>query len=58
MVRDRQLLEEINAVIEEIRPALNADGGDIELINVAEDGTVQVRLMGSCAGCPMSVFTM
>ena len=40
-----------------IRPALQADGGDIELVNV-EEGVVTVRLMGACSGCPMAQMTL
>ncbi len=50
--------EEVQKVINEIRPQLIADGGDIELIDVSEEGTVKVRLKGSCAGCPMSQMTL
>ncbi len=49
--------EKVEKALESIRPALQADGGDIELINV-EDGVVKVRLMGACGGCPMSSMTM
>ena len=49
--------EKVAAVIEEIRPNLQADGGDIELVDVV-DGVVQVRLKGACAGCPMSQMTL
>lgn len=45
--------------LNEIRPALQADGGDIELVDVNEEtGVVQVRLLGACAGCPMSQMTL
>ena len=44
-------------VIEEIRPLLQGDGGDIELVSV-EDGVVRVRLRGACAGCPMATSTL
>ncbi len=50
--------EEIEAVLDEIRPALRFDGGDIELVDITEDGTVLVRLMGACSGCGMSVLTL
>jgi Fe-S cluster biogenesis protein NfuA len=43
--------EKIRTVIDKIRPQLQMDGGDIELVSVEEDGTVKVRLMGHCAGC-------
>jgi Fe-S cluster biogenesis protein NfuA len=49
--------EAVEKVLEEIRPSLQADGGDIELVDV-EDGVVKVRLKGSCAGCPMSQMTL
>jgi len=51
------LKEEIAQALEEVRPQLQRDGGDIELVDV-EDGVVKVRLKGSCAGCPMSQMTL
>ena len=50
--------EKVEPVIEKIRPMLQADGGDIELVNVGDDGTVKVRLVGACAGCAMSQQTL
>ena len=49
---------EVEQALEEIRPALQADGGDIELVDVSEEGVVQVRLTGACGGCPMSQMTL
>ena len=49
--------EKIQAVIDKIRPMLQADGGDVELVDVV-DGVVQVRLKGACVGCPMSQMTL
>ena len=49
--------EKIEAVLEQIRPALQADGGDVELIDV-NDGVVSVRLKGACGCCPMSTITL
>jgi Fe-S cluster biogenesis protein NfuA len=49
--------DKVEKVLEEIRPALQADGGDVELVGV-EDGVVKVRLRGACAGCPMSQMTL
>jgi len=49
--------EKIQAVIDKIRPMLQADGGDVELVDVV-DGLVTVRLKGACAGCPMSQMTL
>lgn len=49
--------EDVEKVLDEIRPSLQADGGDVELVDVAE-GVVRVRLKGACAGCPMSQMTI
>lgn len=49
--------EKVQAAIDKIRPMLQADGGDVELIDV-KDGIVQVRLQGACSGCPMSQMTL
>ena len=49
--------EKVEKAIEEIRPYLVADGGNIELVNV-EDNVVKVRLTGACAGCPMAQMTL
>ena len=52
------LTERVQKALEDVRPSLQADGGDIELVEVKEDGTVMVRLQGACAGCPMSQMTL
>ena len=49
--------EQVQKVLDKIRPSLQADGGDVELIDV-QDGVVKVRLQGACAGCPMSQMTL
>ncbi len=49
--------EKVDAVLDKIRPQLQADGGNVELVDV-EDGVVKVRLQGACAGCPMSQMTL
>ncbi|MGD8251812.1 MAG: NifU family protein [Desulfobacterales bacterium] len=49
--------EQVEAVLDKIRPALQADGGDVELVGI-EDGVVKVRLKGACSGCPMSQMTL
>ncbi len=49
--------ERVQAVLDKIRPALQADGGDVELVDV-EGGVVKVKLVGACAGCPMSQLTL
>lgn len=50
--------DEINKVLNNIRPFLQADNGDVELVEVSKDGIVKVRLTGSCAICPLSVMTL
>ena len=50
--------EKVETIIDKIKPNLQADGGDIELVDVEEDGTVKVKLLGACAGCPMSQLTL
>jgi len=53
-----QLYEEVSEVIELIRPSIQADGGDIELVAVDEDGIVSVRFLGACIGCPSLDMTL
>lgn len=50
--------EQVIAVLDKIRPSLQADGGDVELVDVSDDGIVRVHLVGACAGCPMSTLTL
>jgi Fe-S cluster biogenesis protein NfuA len=50
--------EEVLKVLEMVRPALQADGGDVELVDVTADGIVKVRLKGACGSCPMSTMTL
>ncbi len=49
--------EQVEQVLNQIRPQLQADGGDVQLVDVT-DGTVKVKLTGHCAGCPMSTLTL
>lgn len=49
--------EKVEAVLARIRPALQADGGDVELVDVSE-GVVKLKLTGACSGCPMSTMTL
>jgi Fe-S cluster biogenesis protein NfuA len=49
--------ENVEKVLQKIRPSLQADGGDIELIDI-QDGVVKVKLTGACGGCPMSQMTL
>ena len=50
--------EKVQAVLNLIRPAVQADGGDIELVDVSADGVVQIRFHGACHGCPSSNMTL
>ena len=50
--------EEVQKAIEKVRPGLQADGGDVELVDVSEDGVVKVKLTGACHGCPMAQMTL
>ncbi|WP_300160751.1 NifU family protein [Solidesulfovibrio sp.] len=50
--------EKIEAALGKIRPSLQADGGDVELVEVTDGGIVRVRLTGACKGCPMSQMTL
>lgn len=50
--------EQVQKAIDIVRPSLQADGGDVELIDVSADGVVKVKLTGACQGCPMSQMTL
>lgn len=52
------LRKRVDEVLNTVRPNLQADGGDVELINVTDEGIVQVRLQGACHGCPMAAMTL
>ena len=52
------LRQRVEAALNLIRPALQADGGDVELVDIAEGGIVRVRLQGACGGCPMATMTL
>ena len=49
--------DKVQSVLDNIRPSLRADGGDVELVDV-KDGIVSLKLKGACAGCPMSTMTL
>ena len=52
------LKERVEAVLSKVKPLLQRDGGDDELVDVQTDGVVKVRLTGACSGCPMSTMTL
>jgi Fe-S cluster biogenesis protein NfuA len=54
----KSLHDRVAAVLDTIRPMIQSDGGDIELVGVDQDGVVQVRLQGACVGCPSASMTL
>jgi Fe-S cluster biogenesis protein NfuA len=52
------LKDQIEDALNKVRPSLQADGGDVEFVDVDEEGVVKVRLTGACGGCPMSQMTL
>ncbi len=50
--------EEVIKALEDVRPSLQADGGDIEFVDLTDDGLVTVKLKGACNGCPMAQMTL
>jgi len=52
------LEQQVQEALDKIRPALQRDGGDVELVEVTDDGIVKVKLQGACGGCPMSQMTL
>lgn len=50
--------QRVQEVLNMVRPALQADGGDVELVDVSDDGVVSVKLTGACGSCPMSTMTL
>ncbi len=55
---ENEMFGKVDAALQTIRPYLQADGGDVELVNVSKEGIVEVRLTGACVGCPMSQMTL
>ena len=58
MSTEHNLQEQVEESLNTIRPSLQADGGDVELVGVNDEGVVSVRLVGACRGCPMSTMTL
>ena len=52
------LEEQVKVALDNVRPGLQADGGDVEFVSVSDDGVVSVRLTGACGGCPMAQMTL
>ena len=53
-----KMQEKVKKALDKVRPALQADGGDVELVGVDDKGVVKVRLTGACGGCPMATTTL
>lgn len=51
-------VEDIEAALDEIRPAIQLDGGDVELVEITDEGIVRLAMVGACGGCPMSMLTL
>jgi len=58
MLNKVELTEKINNSLDELRPFLHADGGDMELVEITDEGVVKVRLLGACSDCTMSLMTL
>jgi Fe-S cluster biogenesis protein NfuA len=52
------LEEKVRTALDEVRPSLQADGGDVEFVSLSEDGVVSVKLTGACGSCPMAQMTL
>ncbi|HRC99968.1 MAG TPA: NifU family protein [Candidatus Syntrophosphaera thermopropionivorans] len=50
--------EKIEEILNRVRPSIQADGGDVELVNIREDNVIELRLKGACNGCPMATLTL
>ena len=50
--------EKIEEILNRVRPSIQADGGDVELVNIREDNAIELRLKGACNGCPMATLTL
>ena len=58
IITDKAIIDKIEGALDEIRPYLEADGGDINLVEVSEKMVVKVKLLGACSSCNVSMMTM
>ena len=58
MVMHPAMVEQVETALDEIRPALNMDGGTVELVEITADNVVKLAMVGACSGCPMSTLTL
>lgn len=56
--RSSDLPARVGEILDLIRPAIQADGGDVELVDVTSEGVVRIRLLGACVGCPSATMTL
>ncbi len=56
--KKQEIIEKVNNALDQLRPFLHADGGDMELVDVTDEAVVQVRLLGACSDCSMSAMTL
>lgn len=57
-INKKEIAEKVLVALEQLKPFLHADGGDMELVEIQDDGTVVVRLLGACSDCSMSMMTL
>ena len=57
-VTEKSLLERVEAALNRVRPALQSDGGDAEIVEITPEGVVKLKLVGACGGCSMSMMTL
>lgn len=50
--------EHVETLLQKIRPSIQTDGGDVELVNIRDDNVIELRLKGACNGCPMATLTL
>lgn len=58
MSENTGMRDQVQAALDRIRPAVQMDGGDVQLVDVTEEGVVTVQMMGACGGCPMAMLTL
>jgi len=58
MPENNEMRTAVEAALDVVRPSLRADGGDVTLINVTDEGVVELQLVGACHGCPMAMMTL
>jgi len=56
--KNKEMLEKINKIIDQLRPFLQSDGGDMEVVDITDDYVVHVKLIGACEDCPFSAQTL